>query len=167
MNKIKCKYCDTMFVPYRKTSILCRSKDCRRQYNKEFNATKVNIPKNREENSNKMATWRQKNPAKRILSNLKQRNNIDIDEAWIQKRLDSGVCEATGIKFKSPERYGQKVGFNHYPWTPSVDKINPNGGYRKSNCRLVVWSFNRAKGLWGDDIVVQLSKGVMNGIGRL
>ena len=108
-----------------------------------------------------MARWRRNNPAKRILSNIKQRNNIDLDEVWIQERLDRGTCEVTGISFEFPE-YGSKPrGFNYHPWTASVDKIIPELGYRKENCRLVVWAYNRAKGLWSDEVVLQLARGVV------
>lgn len=109
-----------------------------------------------------MARWRKNNPAKRILSNIKQRNNIDIDEQWIQERLDVGLCEATGIAFSFPE-YGTKAcGFNYHPWSASVDKIDPSKGYVKENCRLVVWAFNRAKGLWSDEDMLRLAKGIVN-----
>lgn len=159
LEPIKCRYCATVFTPIREAQFTCGASECKKKNNLEYNRR----TKDKEKDKNKMAEWRRLNPAKKILSNIKTRNNIDLDVAWIQERLDAGVCEATGISFQFP-KYGAKAGFNHYPWNPSVDKIDPNGGYCKANCRMVVWAFNRAKGLWDDDIVIKLAKGVINGM---
>ena len=158
LNPKPCSYCGGNFTPSRKSDKYC-SIDCSANYRKN-----VKYPsQTKERNTSKMAEWRRKNPAKKLLSNLKQRGNIDIDEQWIQERLDAGVCEVTGIEFEFPN-YGEGArGFNHYPWNASVDKVNPNGGYRKDNCKLVVWAYNRAKGLWTDEDMVKLAKGILNG----
>ena len=160
LEEIKCKYCDTVFMPIRSRQFLCGSNDCKNANAREYRNRTID----KGEFRNVMAKWRTKNPAKKILSNIKSRNNIDIDEQWIQDRLNKGICEVTGIKFEFMEYGKGKAGFNHHPWTPSVDKIDPNGGYRQSNCQLVVWAYNRAKGLWSEDIMLKLGKGIINGM---
>jgi hypothetical protein len=156
-----CSYCGTHFTPERRSDKYC-SIDCKTNYNKN-----VKYPSQSKEcQRNKMAEWRMNNQAKKILSNIKTRNNIDIDLEWIQSRLDAGVCEVTGIKFTAPI-YGQNAkGFNHFPWIPSIDKVDPNGGYCKSNCKMVVWAYNRAKGLWTDEDMVILAKGILDGTNK-
>lgn len=153
----KCFYCNSLFSPERKSDKYC-SIECREKYTKNIKYPSAS----KENNKNKMALWRMNNPAKRILSNINTRNNIDIDLEWIQERLDKGVCEVTGIKFETPEYGANATGFNHFPWTPSIDKVVPTLGYKKSNCKMVVWAYNRAKGLWTDDVVIKLAKGVIN-----
>lgn len=158
LDEKKCCYCSTLFVPQRKSDKYC-SINCREDYNKN-----KKFPSQTKDNQKiKMAQWRKDNPAKKILSNIKSRNNIDLDVEWIQERLNNGKCEVTNIPFSFPEYGCNAKGFNHFPWTPSIDKIDPSLGYCKSNCRMVVWAYNRAKGLWGDDIIIKLAEGVIHG----
>jgi len=156
----QCSWCGNMFQPDRKSDKYCCI-ECRKEAGKAMQFKS----KNKEKHRNAMAEWRRKNPAKRILSNLKQRGNIDLDEKWIQERLDKGVCEVTGIPFEYFEYGTTKPGFNYNPFGPSVDKINPDEGYKKSNCRLVCWAYNRAKGIWSDEVIKKMCKGVIdNGV---
>lgn len=159
-----CENCGVEFTPYRKTQKLCSSKECKKAYNRQYSAEFRKTNEYKQEFKNVMAKWRAENPAKKILSNIKTRNNIDLDEEWIQERLDNGICEVTGIPFEFPEYGSNKRGFNHHPWTASVDKIDPSKGYRKDNCQLVVWAYNRAKGLWDEDVMIKLAKGMYDGL---
>jgi len=157
---ILCPYCNTLFTPIRARQFICPNDSCKKEHERLY---RINT-KDRDKDSNKMAEWRRKNPAKRLLSSINQRNNIDIDLEWIQERLDKGICEVTGIPFEFVERYGGKAGFNHFPWNPSIDKVDPNGGYKKSNCQLVVWAYNRAKGIWDINVMKKLAEGMYNGL---
>lgn len=70
---------------------------------------------------------------------------FDLDEhvAQLQTRIDSGKCELTGWPFDlSP---GRK--FN----SPSIDRIDPKGGYTYENVRLVLNMVNVALGDWGEE----------------
>lgn len=68
---------------------------------------------------------------------------FDLDADWIEERLRSGRCEATGITFVFPT---EDRGSGHqHPWSPSLDRRDPALGYTKSNTRVVVWMYNAAK----------------------
>src|SRR6202012_5673358 len=67
----------------------------------------------------------------------------DLTEEWIQTRLDAGTCELSGIPFDFD---GKKT-----PNSPSVDRKVAAGPYTKDNCRLVLWSINRALSNLGDE----------------
>lgn len=89
-----------------------------------------------------------KGKAKRLLANKRKEceaKNIpfDLDEEWYRDRIEAG-CALTNLPFvmDSP-----KVDTR----SPSVDRINPNGGYLKSNCRLILHSLNSFKGSGNDD----------------
>lgn len=82
--------------------------------------------------------------------------DFDLDIGWIKERLY--FCEVTGIKFelrdmatKSTTNYS-----NRKPLTPSVDRVDPDKGYTKDNCRIVCWWYNLAKSNWDDLAVKQI-----------
>lgn len=72
-------------------------------------------------------------------------NNLafDLTIEWVKERIENGLCEATLIPFnlidKPPE------GERFHPFAPSIDKINPKGGYTVDNCQMVVFLYNRMK----------------------
>ena len=55
--------------------------------------------------------------------------NLDID--WLELHIAEMTCSVTGhyLEF-CPEK-------PHHPWRPSIDKIIPELGYTKNNCRVV------------------------------
>lgn len=74
----------------------------------------------------------------------------------IQERIERGKCEVTGIKFGLPGRWlnGNAMSRAKCRWnSPSVDRIDPEGGYVYSNIRIVCFAFNAARNCWGDDIL--------------
>lgn len=77
-----------------------------------------------------------------------------IDIFWVYDRLDSGVCEVTGIKFIN----GNK---KNYPFTPSIDRIDPNLGYTPENSRLVLFCVNAAFGNWGEDMFYPVAEALI------
>lgn len=84
------------------------------------------------------------------------RNLVDLDRDWIAERIRPGVCQVTGIPFEFV--LGHRAIENL--WTPSVDKIDPEGGYTRNNCRVVVTLYNRAKQVWTDEDVRRLAEAV-------
>lgn len=79
----------------------------------------------------------------------------DLDLDWILPRLYAGRCERTGIPFE--------MGFDNPKsvWRPSIDKINPSGGYKKANCQLVVWCYNAAKHTGTDADVLTMARALV------
>jgi hypothetical protein len=70
----------------------------------------------------------------------------------IQERINTGVCEASGVSFNLETGQGRL-------WnSPSLDRIVPSLGYVYSNIRIVLWVVNAAKGEFSDDVVVPAMK---------
>jgi hypothetical protein len=110
-------------------------------YNQKYNSTK-------------------KGKAKRLFLNKRiecESKNIpfDLDEEWIIDRIKKG-CDLTGMEFK--------LDSYHKPssMSPSIDRIDPKGGYIKENCRVILHALNMFKGSENDttmlDIANELSR---------
>ena len=92
----------------------------------------------------KSRLWKKCNPVKvfatRVRRNAKRAKvEFDLDFEWFKERLDRKVCEATGLPFVDSDK-------PMAPFIPSVDRTDPNGGYTKDNCKMVVWIYNACKG---------------------
>ena len=93
---------------------------------------------------------------------------FDLSLDWITSKLELGVCEVSGIALVliSQETYGMHN--NMQPFSPCIDKINPELGYLESNCRLVCNIFNQCKMHWTDSDVSKFVKAYYeeNNLGR-
>lgn len=79
----------------------------------------------------------------------------DITKSWVRERLLKGVCERSGIKFN----FSIFKGIGRVdPFIPSLDRIDSSKGYSQSNCQVVVWIYNRAKGDGTDADVLFLAE---------
>ncbi|MCK5117861.1 MAG: hypothetical protein KAR44_14800 [Candidatus Aegiribacteria sp.] len=122
-------------------------------------------------NKNSKAVWRkyalsEKGIMTGLLSNAKDRarkKNIEysIDREWLRSKLRLGICELSGIKFKK----GSIGPFRANPFGPSIDKINPRGGYTKNNCRVICFCINMARSDWGDDVLIKMAKAILKAKG--
>lgn len=67
---------------------------------------------------------------------------FDLDLEWVVSKIEPLVCEATGVKLTldAPPARGH---FNL--WSPSLDKIDPHGGYTKDNVAVVATGYNLLK----------------------
>lgn len=65
-----------------------------------------------------------------------------ITEEWLSDKLSTGVCDVTGIKFDMLPPVKSRM----RAFAPSVDRIDSSLGYNESNCQVVCWLYNRAKG---------------------
>lgn len=97
--------------------------------------------------------FRDTNRASTMLSGIKSGAKqtglpMDLDREWFQTRLDAGVCELSGLPF---DLTGYASVGGRGPNIPSVDRINPSGGYTKDNCRMILWWLNRAMINLGDE----------------
>ena len=71
--------------------------------------------------------------------------DLDQHKHEIQKRVDAGYCELTGIPFNLN---GGRT------WdTPSLDRVVPEKGYVYSNVRVVCRAINCMLGNWGPEIM--------------
>jgi hypothetical protein len=63
----------------------------------------------------------------------------DLDREWAKKRW-TGKCELTGIPFDE-----ECLGHKRRLFFPSIDRIDPDKGYIKDNCRIILWALNVMK----------------------
>jgi hypothetical protein len=61
----------------------------------------------------------------------------DLEIADILRRVKNGKCEATGIEFNLTDV--------HSPLAPSIDQIEPGGGYTQDNVMVVAMIYNSMK----------------------
>lgn len=79
---------------------------------------------------------------------------FSITPEWIEQKLGHGRCEVTGIELDFSSKRG--------PFSPSLDRKDPSGGYTAENTQVVVWSYNAAKGTWSHDEVMKLAEALVN-----
>ena len=82
---------------------------------------------------------------------------FNLTERFILNKIKTGKCERTNIPFDFI--LGKYKRSN--PFSPSIDRKNPNNGYTKKNIRVVVWIYNVCKHEWSDADVYKLAKGVI------
>lgn len=82
--------------------------------------------------------------------------DFDLSRSWLAERLAKGRCEVTGLPFDDVSRDGRRDSF-----MPSIDRKNNAEGYTQSNCQLVVWIYNAAKGDGPASAVELMAKGLL------
>lgn len=86
--------------------------------------------------------------------------DFDLTIEWIYTRLKKGKCEATGLKF-NVKIY--KSGYEKInPYAPSLDQIEPSGGYTKDNVQVVVDFYNKMKNDRSDIETVNFAWRIIN-----
>lgn len=102
------------------------------------------------------AAWRKKNPARALIGAAKHRAMqkglaFDLDQ-WIpqlEERFARGVCEMTGLPLNTD---GGRT------WdSPSIDRIDPSGGYTITNVRVVLFALNAMMNTWGEGKVLEVA----------
>lgn len=78
---------------------------------------------------------------------------FDLTKEWIESRLRAGVCEMSGLPFDLDKK--------RTPASPSIDRIDANGGYTQANCRMIIWFLNRALSDLGDDYACMVFERVL------
>lgn len=82
----------------------------------------------------------------------------DLDIDFILNLLENNSCAVTGLPFDYSSTSDTKCN----PFAPSIDRIDSNQGYLKSNVRLVIWQYNLMKGEMSDEDVYLICKEVVN-----
>jgi hypothetical protein len=106
-----------------------------------------------------------KGKAKRLLMNkrrecIKKNISFDLDEQWYYDRLEVG-CALTGLTFKldSSGKVDSK--------SPTVDRIDPDKGYIKTNCRMILHCLNAFKGAYTDETMYDIATLLISRKGRV
>lgn len=80
---------------------------------------------------------------------------FDLNWRDIQKRIEAGFCEVTGLPFDLS---------GHRSWnTPSLDQIEASEGYTKANTRVVLYAVNMMAGTWGLERAVMVAEAIKKG----
>lgn len=115
--------------------------------------------KHKKQRQQYVANNRLKNRAKCLIWRCKTKCNkekipFDLDQhiEKIQRRIDNGICELTGVNLEL------NVVNNRSALTPSIDRICPSKGYVYSNIRIVCWCVNSAMNIWGEDVTFEIMK---------
>lgn len=114
-----------------KGAVRCICKDCRNLYAR--NMARMNRG-SAQVRASKLVSAAKSRATERNLS-------FDLDVEWVLERLEIGLCQLSGEKFDLTETRGFA--------TPSLDRINPKGGYTKQNTRVILFGLNAALGTWG------------------
>lgn len=93
-------------------------------------------------------------------------NNLEfnLDAEWLLPRL-KGRCEITNLEFKMVKaEYRKKKQSGPKPFSPSIDRIDPNKGYTKDNCRLIISCVNAFKSTMTDKQMKNVAKALLAGL---
>lgn len=81
--------------------------------------------------------------------------SFDLDKDWAKSKLP--VCEQTGIPF-----FLDTSSKKRHAFTPSLDRVDPTGGYTKDNVKLVCLSYNLGKNEFSEEDFIKLCTAVAN-----
>lgn len=73
---------------------------------------------------------------------------FEITKEWVEARIRSFYCEATGLPFDLTKIPGRRN-----PYGPSLDRKDPSQGYTRENTQVVVWIYNTLKSDFGEEEV--------------
>lgn len=155
----KCRHCGTIFQHERtrRAKTFCSRKCYQQHYNQNR--------RNPEGERLRQAKLRKEKPALSMLYRVrhaakKQGLACSLTEAWIEQRLNTAVCEVTGLPLVTKDYKPGDQGNRDF-FAPSLDRINNNAGYTPSNCRLVCWGYNLVKSNYTDREVLAFSTAVV------
>ena len=104
-----------------------------------------------------MRQWRLNHRGKALTNVARHRAKArdlpyDLDPIEIQKRVDTGICELTGIPFSLMEPRAWNA--------PSLDRVDSSKGYTKENTRVVLYSVNVMMNTWGENKILQIASAI-------
>jgi hypothetical protein len=88
------------------------------------------------------------------------RDGNELTVEWILNKLQTGTCEVTSLPFT----YSLNA---RNPWSPSLDRIDPNLGYTLDNTRVVLWIYNASKNVFTDADVLLMAQALVNSDGSM
>jgi hypothetical protein len=68
----------------------------------------------------------------------------------------TGRCALSGIEFR------RNVGLGPGPFSPSIDRIRPELGYTKGNCRFILHAINAMKGSGSDEEMLLIARALVS-----
>lgn len=148
-------------------SKLLTCKACERRYFYKAYPSSVHCSdrcrlESRGEQRKRMRTGNANHRASKALSAAKLRAKrkgipFSLDPKRIRGLYRAGICQATGIPFSLEDR----VDGHMNPWAPSLDRIDPAGGYTDDNTWVVCCIFNLAKSDFAMADVVAMARALL------
>lgn len=101
--------------------------------------------------------WRDENRGRALVNVAKHRAKkrgmaFDLDPEDIQKRIEAGACELSGIPFGLSEPRAWNA--------PSLDRIDSTLGYTTRNVRVVLYALNVAANIWGPAKILEIASAI-------
>lgn len=154
----RCRYCDiekpsTDFYTNSKGVVRNRCKDCYRRIERRNKQQNIELMRDR------FKAWREQKRGlclTGVAKNRAQRRGLafDLDPDDIQARIDSGVCELTGIAFDLTQPRSWNA--------PSLDRIDSTKGYTRDNVRVVLYSLNVMANTWGLQTILEVASALIS-----
>jgi hypothetical protein len=92
---------------------------------------------------------------------LKKNISMEVTQEWVEKHLERGTCQLTGIPFSlepPPEGVTRR-------WdAPSLDRISKHKHYTEDNTRVILWAVNCALSEYGTETMLPVLKAMVKGI---
>ena len=123
----------------------------------ENELTRMAKPWKSENKKKYMAKRRETHRGFALTADAKRRaaeHNLPFDLDWreIQRRIEVGACEVTGLPFDLT----QPKSWN----APSLDQIVPSAGYTQQNTRVVLYALNTMANNWGVELIVKIADAI-------
>lgn len=101
-------------------------------------------------------------PARYLWANWRESAEVrgldfDLSRGWVERRLDRGVCEVTGLSLS----WDRIDGAFRRPLAPSADRIDVARGYTEDNVRVVSSWYNYARQDWEDALVLRVAEAAL------
>lgn len=101
---------------------------------------------------------RQKRPWGLALTNARHRSlkkgfAFELTREWCEQKW-TGRCAVSDLPFS----FGTQT---HFPFSPSIDRIDSSLGYIPSNCRFVLFAINSFKGSGTDESVLHMAQAIV------
>jgi len=150
---------DKIFWAY-DTKILCKSGNFKEIWcsKDSFNVRNKNHRKAISKFS-KSSNKNLKSKAKQLIKGAKQRGLATFSLEWLEKKLESGVCELSGLPFNliNSSQYSKN------PYAPSLDRIDANDTeYSINNTRVVLSCINQALNQYGLEHFLKMAQAVID-----
>lgn len=94
-----------------------------------------------------------------VINRVKERGlQFDLPIDWFEERLKQG-CALTRLDFVKSDGPGPN------PFSPTTDRVDPNGGYTTDNCRLILNAVNALKGSGTDEQMFTIARALLEKTG--
>jgi hypothetical protein len=98
---------------------------------------------------------------RKVLKGAKARGlpvSMTLDDVRGLLQESGGRCSLTGFRFNENWDTARRI----RPWAPSIDRKDSSQGYTRENCRVVAACVNIAFNNFGDALMMQMARGLVN-----